>query len=194
MERFEQEYESELMYEEQNEEFQITDAKTADWAIGKIAEERKRRDFFVDCAKAEIEKLKQQIEDAERKCENATNFLSGKLGQFLELEEVPKKKATTQWSVQLPAGKIVKKLAKKEYVMADGGAVTSAKSNETFLAEVREIDPAFIKTKEEVDWSALKKKLTMDDDGGVMLKDTGEYIDSLTTKETLPSIEIKIND
>lgn len=194
MERFEQEYESELMYEEQDEEFQIKDAKTADWAIGKIAEERKRRDFFVDCAKAEIEKLKQQIEDAERKCENATNYLSGKLGQFLELEEVPKKKATTQWSVQLPAGKIVKKLAKKEYIMADGGAVTSAKSNEAFLAEVREIDPAFIKTKEEVDWSALKKKLTMDEDGGVLLKDTGEYIESLTTQETLPSIEIKIND
>lgn len=194
MERFEQEYESELMYEEQDEEFQIKDAKTADWAIGKIAEERKRRDFFVDCAKAEIEKLKQQIEDAERKCENATNYLSGKLGQFLELEEVPKKKTTTQWLVQLPAGKIVKKLAKKEYIMADGGAVTSAKSNEAFLAEVREIDPAFIKTKEEVDLSALKKKLTMDEDGGVLLKDTGEYIESLTTQETLPSIEIKIND
>ena len=194
MERFEQEYESELMYEEQDEEFQIKDAKTADWAIGKIAEERKRRDFFVDCAKAEIEKLKQQIEDAERKCENATNYLSGKLGQFLELEEVPKKKTTTQWLVQLPAGKIIKKLAKKEYIMADGGAVTSAKSNEAFLAEVKEIDPAFIKTKEEVDWSALKKKLTMDEDGGVLLKDTGEYIESLTTQETLPSIEIKIND
>lgn len=194
MERFEQEYESELMYEEQNEEFQITDAKTADWAISKIAEERKRRDFFVDCANAEIEKLKQQIDDAKRKCDNATNYLSSKLGTFLELEDVPKKKATTQWSVQLPAGKIVKKLAKKEYVMANGGEVTKAKSDEAFLTEIKEIDPTFIKTKEEVDWSALKKKLTMDEDGGVLMKDTGEYIESLSTQETLPSIEIKIND
>ena len=45
---------------------------------------------------AEIEKLKQQIDDAKRKCDNATNYLSGKLGTFLELEDVPKKKATTQ--------------------------------------------------------------------------------------------------
>ena len=40
----------------------------------------------------------------------------------------------------------------------------------------------------------LKKKLTMDEDGGVLMKDTGEYIESLSTQETLPSIEIKIND
>ena len=197
MERFENEYEPEFMFGEdevENEEFTITDAKTADWAISKIAEERKRKDFFIECAKAEIDKLKQQIDDAERKCENATSYLSGKLGQFLELEEVPKSKAKTQWSVKLPAGKIVKKLATTEIVMADGGAVTNNKSKEDFLNEVREIDKKFIKTKEEVDWSALKKCLTTDEDGGVMVADTGEYVESLMSRQTLPKIEIKVND
>ena len=107
---------------------------------------------------------------------------------------MPKSKAKTQWSVKLPAGKIVKKLATTEIVMADGGAVTSNKSKEDFLNEVREIDKKFIKTKEEVDWSALKKCLTTDEDGGVMVADTGEYIESLMSRQTLPKIEIKVND
>ena len=76
---------------EQTEEFSITDAKTADWAIGKIAEERKRRDFFVECAKAEIEKLNNQIKDAEQKCENATNYLAS-WDNFLNLTKCQKQR------------------------------------------------------------------------------------------------------
>ena len=107
---------------------------------------------------------------------------------------MPKTKAKTQWSVKLPAGKIVKKLPKVEYIMTNGGSVTSNKSNESFIAEVKNVDSTLIKTKEEVDWNELKKRLATDDDGNVLVADTGEYIESLSAQETLPSIEIKIND
>lgn len=190
MERFE-DFEYELKDEEYNEGFVIDDAKKADWAISKIAEERKRRDFFVNCAKEEIKKLESQIKDAEQKCENATSFLTGCLGKFLERDDVPAKKATTQISLKLPAGKIVKKLPKVEYVMANGKKVTDHKGDADFLKEVQEINEGFIKTKQEVDWSALKKCITTDEDGNVLIKDTGEYVESLSTRMTLPEIEIK---
>ena len=193
MERFDDVYmpEDEWTGEEQQ-EFEITDAATADWAINKIAEERKRKDFFVSCAKQEIKKLNEQIKDAETKCENATAFLTGKLGIFLESEDVPKKKSTTQLSVTLPAGKIIKKLPKQEIVMADGSKVTDNKTDVNLINEVRNIDTQFIKTTEEVAWSDLKKKLTIKD-GMVMVKETGEMIECLGVNETLPSIEIKTN-
>ena len=191
MERFDDIYMPEDEWtEEEQQGFEITDAATADWAISKIAEERKRKDFFVNCAKAEIEKLKNQIKDAETKCDNATAFLTGKLGIFLENEDVPKKKTTTQLSVTLPAGKIIKKLPKQEIVMADGSKVTDKKTDVNFINEVRDIDAQFIKTTEEVSWGDLKKKLTIKD-GMVMVKETGEMIESLGVNETLPSIEIK---
>ena len=190
MERFE-DFEYELKDEEYDEGFIIDDAKKADWAISKIAEERKRKDFFVNCAKEEIKKLESQIKDAEQKCENATSFLTGCLGKFLERDDVPTKKATTQISLKLPAGKIVKKLPKVEYVMANGKKVTDHKSDVDFLKEVQEINEDFIKTKQEVDWSALKKYITADEDGNVLIKDTGEYVESLSTRMTLPEIEIK---
>ena len=101
-------------------EFEIKDASTADWAISKIADERKRKDYFVECAKKEIERLQTQIKEIEEKCERTTSYLSGCLGKYLELDEVPKKKTKTQESVTLPAGKIVKKLPQIEYVMSNG--------------------------------------------------------------------------
>lgn len=196
MERFEEEYmpSSEwLDAEDEYAEFEIKTAQQADWAISKIAEERARAEFFINCAKKEKARLDNQIKDAEKKLENATSFLAGKLGQFLEKEEVPKKETKTQISVTLPAGKIVKKLPKTEFIMQGGGDITKYKSDEDFIKEIKGIDEAFIKQTEEVVWGDLKKKLAVDDDGGVYVKDTGEYIESITTQQTLPHIEIKIS-
>ena len=196
MERFEEEYmpSSEwLDAEDEYAEFEIKTAQQADWAISKIAEERARAEFFINCAKEEKARLDNQIKDAEKKLENATSFLTGKLGQFLEKEEVPKKETKTQISVTLPAGKIVKKLPKTEFIMQGGEDVTKHKSDEDFIKEIKGIDESFIKQTEEVMWGDLKKKLAVDDDGGVYVKDTGEYIESITTQQTLPHVEIKIN-
>lgn len=198
MERFEEmEYEIGMDEwidgEEEYKEFAIENAQTADWAISKIAEERKRKDYFVNCAKAEIERLNNQIKDAESKCERATNFLTSCLGRYLEREDVPTKETKTQISIKLPAGQIIKKLPKTEYTMADGSAVTKSKDFEAFVKEVKAIDKNMIKTKEEVDWASFKKTLATDDDGGVFVKDTGEYIETLSSKQTLPSIEIKVD-
>lgn len=196
MERFEEEYMPSpewLDAEEEYAEFEIKTAQQADWAISKIAEERARAEFFINCAKEEKARLDNQIKDAEKKLENATSFLTSKLGQFLEKEEVPKKETKTQISVTLPAGKIVKKLPKTEFIMQCGEDVTKHKSDEDFIKEIKGIDESFIKQTEEVMWGDLKKKLAVDDDGGVYVKDTGEYIESITTQQTLPHIEIKIS-
>ena len=196
MERFEEEYmpSSEwLDAEDEYAEFEIKTAQQADWAISKIAEERARAEFFINCAKEEKARLDSQIKDAEKKLENATSFLTSKLGQFLEKEEVPKKETKTQISVTLPAGKIVKKLPKTEFIMQGGEDVTKHKSDKDFIKEIKGIDESFIKQTEEVMWGDLKKKLAVDDDGGVYVKDTGEYIESITTQQTLPFIEIKIS-
>ena len=196
MERFEEEYmpSSEwLDAEDEYAEFEIKTAQQADWAISKIAEERERAEFFINCAKEEKARLDNQIKDAEKKLESATSFLTSKLAQFLEKEEVPKKETKTQISVTLPAGKIVKKLPETEFVMQGGEDITKHKSDENFIKEIKGIDESFIKQTEEVMWGDLKKKLAVDDDGGVYVKDTGEYIESITTQQTLPHIEIKIS-
>jgi len=171
--------------------FEINDASTADWAISKIADERERKDYFVECANKEIEKLKTQIKEMEDKCERATSYLSGCLGKYLERDDVPKKKTATQESVVLPAGKIIKKLPKIEYIMQDGESVTKHKNDDDFVKEIKKIDKNLIKTVKEVNWAELKKNIDNIDGGVVVYKETGDIIESLSTRETLPSIEIK---
>ena len=178
--------------ESEHKEFEIRDASTADWAISKIADERKRKDYFVECANKEIEKLKAQIKEMEDKCERTTSYLSGCLGKYLEREEVPKKKTATQESITLPAGKIIKKLPKIEYIMSNGEAVTKHKNDDNFIKEIKGLDKKLIKTIKEVDWATLKKNITNTEDGMVVYKETGDIIESLSTRETLPSIEVKI--
>lgn len=178
--------------ESEHKEFEIKDASTADWAISKIADERKRKDYFVECANKEIEKLQTQIKEMEEKCERTTSYLSGCLGKYLEREDVPKKKTTTQESITLPAGKIIKKLPKIEYVMSSGEAVTKHKNDNDFVKEIKGLDKKLIKTIKEVDWVTLKKNITNTEDGMVIYKETGDIIESLSTRETLPSIEVKI--
>ena len=177
--------------EEGAKEFEISDASTADWAISKIAEERKRTQYFVDVAKQEIENLKKQIKEMEEKCDRSVQYLSGCLGKYLEREEVPTKKTTTQESVTLPAGKIIKKFAKTEFRMPNGKSVTDSKCDAKLVKEVTNINNEFIKTKQEVDWANLKKHLDVDDEGNVIYKDTGEFLESIVAQETLPYIEIK---
>ena len=192
MERFEDFYDTFTgEFEEAPMGFEITDASTADCALSKIADKLNRTKYFVVCAEQEIKKHKEQIKDAQEKCEREVQFLSGCLGQYLELEEVPKKKTKTQETVTLPAGKIVKKLPKVEFVMCYGEPVTSHKDDDNFVDQIRDIDKDLIKTKEEVDWANLKPLLASDDNGNVIYKKTGELIDMLETKETLPYIEIK---
>lgn len=172
-------------------EFEIVDASTADWAISKIAEERKRTQYFVDVAKQEIENLKKQIKEMEEKCDRSVQYLSGCLGKYLERDEVPTKKTTTQESVTLPAGKIIKKFAKTEFKMPNGKSITDSKGDAKLIKEVADINYEFIKTKQEVDWANLKKHLDVDAEGNVIYKDTGEFLESIVAQETLPYIEVK---
>ena len=75
--------------------------------------------------------------------------------------------------------------------MSSGEAVTKHKGDDDFIKEVKELDKKLIKTIKEVDWATLKKNITNTEDGTVIYKETGEVIESLSTRQTLPSIEVK---
>lgn len=193
MERFE-DFDYENYNEETDEKFEITNASQANWAINKIAEEKKRTEYFVAVAEEEIKKLQEQINEAKNKYNNATNFYTGLLTKYINTDDAPKKVTKTQESITLPAGKIIKKLPKLEYTMVDGKDVSKEKGRVEFVKEVKEVSKDFIKVKEEVDWANFKKQITSDEEGNVYFKDSGELIESLKSQYTLPSVEVKVRE
>lgn len=193
MERFE-DFDYENYNEETDEKFEITNASQANWAINKIAEEKKRTEYFVAVAEEEIKKLQGQINEAKNKYNNATNFYTGLLTKYINTDDAPKKVTKTQESITLPAGKIIKKLPKLEYTMVDGKDVSKEKGRVEFVKEVKEVSKDFIKVKEEVDWANFKKQIISDEEGNVYFKDSGELIESLKSQYTLPSVEVKVRE
>ena len=193
MERF-KDFDYENYNEETDEKFEITNASQANWAINKIAEEKKRTEYFVAVAEEEIKKLQGQINEAKNKYNNATNFYTGLLAKYISADDVPKKVTKTQESITLPAGKIIKKLPKLKYTMIDGEDVSKEKGRTEFVKEVKEVSKNFIKVKEEVDWANFKKQITSDEEGNVYFKDSGELIESLRSQYTLPTVEVKVGE
>ena len=74
----------------------------------------------------------------------------------------------------------------------DGADVSKAKENKDFVKEVEGIDDKYIKTVKSVDWAKLKKDLTIDEESGtIIVKDTGECLDTLGVEIGAKSVEIK---
>ena len=178
----------------EQEEFTIDDASKADWAIEQIITQQMRRDYFVECAKEKIERLKEQIKQEEEKCETGVSYLSHKLADYMGREEVPTKTTKTQSSLTLPAGKVVVKFPKLDFVNKSHQSASKSKGDKAFVEEIKKIDKKYIVTTENVDWSALKKDLAINDENhSVFLKDTGEVVEYLIAEETPQTITVKAN-
>lgn len=74
--------------------WRITDDGCADWACRKIAEEKTELDRITALGESQIEKIQQRIDAAQRRYENGTRFLTGKLAEYFET--VPHKTSSTQ--------------------------------------------------------------------------------------------------
>ena len=76
--------------------WRITDDGCADWACQKIAEEKAELDRIKALGESQIEKIQQRLDAAQRRYENGTRFLTGKLAEYFET--VPHKMTKTKHS------------------------------------------------------------------------------------------------
>ena len=133
--------------------WRITDDGCADWACRKIAEEK--------------------VAAAERRFQNGTRFLTGKLAEYFET--VPHKTTKTKASYRLLSGTLTRKF----------GGTTMKQDDEKlvqFLKDSGQLE--FIKTEEKPRWGDFKKRLEIMG-GSVVDKETGEIVEGVTV-ETKP--------
>lgn len=114
-----------------------SDAKAL-WVLEKIRKARAERDDLVEWYKAQTKKIEEQTEFN-------TMLLEKMLADYFM--QVPHKKTKTQESYSLPGAKLLLKKQQPEYKRDDKTAIAWLKENG---------GGQFIKTKEELDWSALK--------------------------------------
>lgn len=175
-------YELEEVLEQQEDAekgFSITDDNTADWALKKIAEERKELERLKSIAEQQVEEIQLKVKHLEETTERKTAFLKGCLAQYFET--VPHKATKTQETYKLLSGSLVFKLPKQNMVKDD------AKLLEYFHKNNME---EYIKTEEKPVWSEFKKTLSIVD-GNVIDTSTGEIVEAVKAEETPGVFDVK---
>ena len=166
--------------EQQSQRWRIADDGCADWALKKIKLEKDERDRIVELAEQEIARLKEQIEKADRRYAQNTDFLTSMLAEFFDT--VPHKKTKTGTETyRLLNGQLVRKPAAVKMQPDD------AKLVEWLKANGRE---DLIKVETKAMWGDLKKSLTIDGTV-VLIEETGEVVDGIELVEAPPAFSVK---
>ena len=153
--------------------WRITDDGCADWACRKIAEEKAELDRIRELADAQIQKIEEKVAAAERRFQNGTRFLTGKLAEYFET--VPHKTTKTKASYRLLSGTLTRKF----------GSTTMKQDDEKLVQFFKDSGQLeFIKTEEKPKWGDFKKRLEIMG-GSVVDKETGEIVEGVTV-ETKP--------
>ena len=145
------------------ERFVIDSDRKAEWAINRIKEIAADKQKWLDFYTAKIEAVTDE-------CDYKTANLTEKLREyFLTLDAA--KETKTQFSYELPSGKLILKKSKYDFKITD---------EDKFTAAVAERLPKLMKTKTvaKPDWAEIKKRLELPPFGGspLFLTEDGEVI------------------
>ena len=147
--------------------WRITDDGCADWACQKIAEEKAELDRITALGESQIEKIQQRLDAAQRRYENGTRFLTGKLAEYFET--VPHKTTKTKHSYRLLSGTLVKKI----------GGRTMKQDDDALLAYLKASgNEDMIQNTEKPKWGEFKKQLEIVG-GQIVDKTTGELVEGV---------------
>ncbi len=170
----------------EREKFEITDMASAEWALERIAEKRKKQEEVKADYHKMVEKYDKWLKDSIEALDSDILYLEGLLRPWLESElEGTKKK-----SVKLPSGKVGFKAGAQTWTM--GGEKVN-KDNPQLIAYASVNAKDFIKEKTvtSVDWAGMKKQLHVMEDGRVVTPD-GEIIEGMTCTTGTPTLYTEV--
>ena len=166
---------------EEKEEWRITDALAADWALDKIREAKAEYAQKEMIVREKIRQLEEWLEKEQEKRDRTVNFFTSKLLDFFET--APKRKTKTQEIFELPSGKLRKKYQGPKFERDDEALLKWIKKNDINAH-------LYIKVKETPDWA--KFKTTIKVAGEYAVDANGEIIDGIRVVERPPVFEAEV--
>ena len=160
--------------------FRIADDDVADWAIKKIAEKKAEYDRLKDLADREIERITMKVEQAKRRYEDDSAFLTGRLADYFQT--VPHKKTKTTEKYQLLSGTLTMKLGGTDYKRDDAKLIAWLKENG---------HEDMIRVKEEPSWGDLKKQIEAVG-SSVVITATGEILEGIEATQAPDIFKVDI--
>lgn len=160
--------------------FRIADDDVADWAIQKIAEKKAEYDRLKELADREIARITEKVEQAKRRFEADSSFLTGRLADYFQT--VPHKKTKTTEKYNLLHGTLTMKIGGAAFTRDDTKLVAWLKENG---------HGELVKVKEEPAWGDLKKQLEVVGSVAV-IKETGEILEGVEVTQAPDTFKVDI--
>ncbi len=170
--------EDENINEAHSKDFLIDSDTKAEWALKKIKEAQDEHDRLLALVIEEEQLLQAKKEQIDKRLDSDTAYLRSLLMAYME--GVKCKETQTQKSYQLLTGKLIRKK----------GTIDFIRDEDKLLEWTKQNKPDLVKAKYSVDWSTLKKTLTVTPKGEV-ITDEGEMLDCITTEVKPDKFEIK---
>lgn len=135
---------------------------------------QQRRDNFQAYYRTKIAKADENFIADTKELRDEIGSLMHDLRRFAERNITGKAK-----HLKFPSGKLCLTKQSPQFFI---GGVAVTNDNPTLIEIARKLDGELVKTKEVVAWGEFKKRLEVDDDGNVCVKETGEVIPDMRAR------------
>lgn len=136
-----------------------------------INTEKQRLDAFVEHYQTKIARAQENFDKATEHDRIELAAVTDRLERWARVNITGKKR-----SLNFPSGKLA--FRRQQPLFTIGGESVS-NVNPALIDIARRVDSELVKTREVADWAELKKRLNVDNEGNVYLKDTGELVDEM---------------
>lgn len=161
-------------WREEHTPWEITDDSSAEWAIQKIADARKKLENWKS-------HYARQLEIMEAECRDTEERLTAKLETYFNT--VPHRVAATQESYNLPSAKLIRKQKQPEF----------RRDDDALLPWIANTAPDCAEASWKIRWGELKKRLTVVD-GQAVDAETGEVVPGVTVEERGETFMVSLHD
>ena len=173
-------FEEDLLESEVPQEFVIDSDSKAEWALKKIAVERKEADRIITLAEEQIESLEAKIKSIKEQTAGKTQFLESMLYKYFQTVEHKKTKTTEKY--KLLSGTLTLKIKEPKAVYNDEDLIDYLKANNL---------NGYIKTEEKPKWGEYKKSLKYES-GMVIDTTTGEVVECIKLEEQPEEFKVEV--
>ncbi|MBZ4662806.1 MAG: hypothetical protein JG776_488 [Caloramator sp.] len=162
---------------EGKEQFKVTNIDQANWCLRKIAALKKKQKENEELAKAEIERIQKWLDKENKQLDDSLKFFEGLLEEYA----IVQRQKDSKFKLSTPYGKVGFRKQQPKWNYDDEKLLN-------FLKQAGKTE--FVRIKEEVNKSELKKKLKIA--GNLVVDENGEIIEGITIEEQPEKVVIDV--
>lgn len=170
-----------LPEEEVKQRFKITDIESLNWALRKMAALSAQRKENLNLAEKEIARIEEWYQKEKKTIEESAQFFTMLIEEYAREQRA----SDPKWKASTPYGKVSFRKQQPKWNYDEQKALESLQTSGL---------GKFIRIKQELDKTALKASVQVQEDGNVVDPETGAFIEGITVVEQPEAVKVEVSE